>query len=58
MYPGSCMIIGMIVDVLMNRAMTENQRKNTGNYWNDSGCANEEGNDRKSEKNHWELFER
>jgi len=47
----------MIVDVLMNRAMTENQRKNTGNYWNDSGCANEEGNDRKSEKSHWELLE-
>jgi hypothetical protein len=26
------MIIGMIVDVLMNRAMTENPRKATGNY--------------------------
>jgi hypothetical protein len=30
-YPGSCMIIGMTVDVLMNMAMTENLRKDTGN---------------------------
>lgn len=31
-YPGTCMIIGMIVDVLMNAAMTESPRKDTGKY--------------------------
>ena len=31
-FPGSCMITGMIVDVLVNMAMTENHRKPTGNY--------------------------